>query len=734
MHVKPMSNHWMHGSDSDPSTPAHSLQDIRQEAFSQAVFPAALSLWLLVAGTFWLQGSGCFRLVVVGMVSVVIGIIACRLAEHHYTLAAYLFASTFLLTNEVGVRPLAPMTAQYVYPLIVVVAMALLGPAAGGIATAIGLGIILIHAIPLEPGQAMLTLLGPAWVTVTAALVAWQGYMALSTAVSWAWESYEQARRRTEEVQARRGELLQLSRNLEQANVRLQRLNYHLQIARREADEARQMKAQFAANISHELRTPLNLIVGFGQMLLTAPEFYGNTGTSPAYAADIMAIYRNARHLLHLVDDVLDLSQLETGTMTIQPEVAQLNETAHEALETTRGLFERRNLTVTLRLTPELPTLAFDRTRIRQVFINLLANAARYTDQGGVTVTTGRKGDTIYAEVRDTGIGISPDDLPRVFRPFSQLDTAASRQSEGVGLGLAISRHFVELHGGRITVESTPSVGSTFTFYLPLVEAEREEPTDLVRISSHRPTPPREKPDVVLVEQDPAVVRLFRRQLQDFCVIAATSWAAVTRIAGRRTPLAVVVDSAEVGPAEAHAQQERLGPAPLPVVGCPMPSGRRLARAEGMDSLLIKPILREHLMEALGMPLPMGTVVLVADSDPDMARLLERMIRSGSETSVIVKAYEPGELLALASIHQPSVLLVDVTLLEDTTELNLTRLRAMCANPSATIVGTSDRAYTEALVASPQRCFYVVTEEPLQPVATVRQVRRLLDTLAPEPS
>ncbi len=731
MHVEELAHRSMRGTSSRPSTLARSLQDIRQDAFSYAVIPAAGSLWLLVAGTFWLQGRGSFQLLVVGLVSVLIGIIACRLAEHHYALGACLFASTFLLTNEIGIRPLAPITAQYMYPLISVVAMALLGPAAGGVATVVGLGLIVVRAIPIQEGQAMLTLLGPAWVTVTAALIAWQGYVALLTAVSWAWESYEQARRRTDEAQARRGELLRLTRDLEQANVRLQRLNYHLQIARRDADEARQMKAQFAANISHELRTPLNLIVGFGQMLLTAPEFYGNTGTSPAYAADIMAIYRNARHLLHLVDDVLDLSQLETGTMTIQPEIEQLNETVHEAVETTRSLFERRSLTVALGLAPDLPTFAFDRTRIRQVLINLLANAARYTDQGGVTISTGREGDLVYAQVRDTGVGIAPDDLPRVFRPFSQLDTAASRSSEGVGLGLAISRHFVELHGGHITVDSIPKVGSTFAVYLPLAEADREEPADLVRISGHPPTPPQQKPDIILVEQDPAVVRLFRRQLHGFGVIVATSWRQIGRIAERMTPLAVVVDSTQVSPAEAHAQQQRLMPVGLPIVGCPMPSGRRLACAAGLDNLLIKPVLRGHLAEALGAPLPAGAVVLVADSDPDMARLLERMIRSECDEPVIVKAYESEELLALASIHCPSVVVVDVVLLEGAVETNLMRLREACANPGVTIVGTSDRAYVEALVASPERCFYLVTEEPQQPMATVRLVRHLLDAAAP---
>lgn len=733
MHPRQSLSHWTRRALPVPSPPLRSLQDIRQDAFSYAVIPAAISLWILIAGTFWIHGSASFQLLMVGLACVAIGVVACRLAEQNYTLGACLFALTFLLINETGIRPLAPIAAQYVYPLIAVVSMALIGPAAGAIATAVGLALIILRATPIHDGSAMLTLLGPAWVTVTAALVAWQGYVTLSTAVSWAWESYEQARRHTEEAQARRGELLRLSRDLEQANVRLQRLNYHLQIARRDADEARQMKAQFAANISHELRTPLNLIVGFGQMLLTAPEFYGNTNTSPTYAADIMAIYRNARHLLHLVDDVLDLSQLEAGTMTIQPEIEQINETVREAVETTRSLFERRGLTVTLDLAADLPTFAFDRTRIRQVVINLLANAARYTDEGGVTITTGREGDLVYAQVRDTGIGISPDDLPRVFRPFSQLDTATSRTSEGVGvgLGLSISRHFVELHGGHITVDSAPGTGSAFTFYLPLSESDREGASDLVRTSGRRPKPPQQKPEIVLMEQDPAVVRLFQRQFKTYSVSFAASCTQVARLAERTTPLAVIVDSSLVTPREASEQQACL-PARLPVVGCPLPSGRRRACAAGLDSLLIKPVLREQLVEALGMPLPASAVVLVADSDPDMTRLLERMVRSEYNEPTIVKAYEPTELLLLAAVHSPTVVVVDVMLLEGEMEASLAQLREACANPKVAIVGTSNRAYMEALVSSPERCFYLVTEEPQQPLATVRLVQRILGAITPE--
>jgi signal transduction histidine kinase/DNA-binding response OmpR family regulator len=707
---------------------AWSLWELRQDSFSQALMLSAASLWLLVAGVTWYRGQGSFSLLAVGAGAVLTGVLAARAAKRSYVSGVLLFLAALVLTNEMGIRPLSRVMAQYTYTILVVLATGLLGPAAGAGATGVAIGLISLGALPLD-GDVVLVLLGPVWVTVTSALAAWQGQVVLGSAVTWASESYERARRKTEEAQMRRAELLRVSRDLEQANLRLQRLNYRLQVASQEAEEARQMKAQFAANISHELRTPLNLIVGFGQMLLTAPEFYGSPLLPPSYTADIMAIYRNARHLLALVDDVLDLSQLESGTMTIQPERGDLNATVREAVEATRNLFERRHLSIQMELHQELPTFSFDRTRIRQVFINLLANAARFTEEGGVLIKTWLGEGQALAQVRDTGIGISAQDIAKAFRPFSQLDSSTNRRSEGAGLGLAISKHFVELHGGQISVESEVGKGSAFTITLPLSEVDAG-PRDLVRVASRAPTPPREKQAVIVLEEDQAVVRLFRTQLAGFRVCAAGSLGEAGRMAERMTAAAVIADVERHGMEQLERWQEALGEGALPVVGCPMPSGRRMATEWGIDDLIVKPIRREELQRALRAGGREAGKVLVADPDPDMVRLLERMTKSCAGGVVVLKAYNREETQTLAREELPEVVIVDLAMLGEEREATIAAVRCDGGERGVTIVGATDRGYLEALTPSRRRHSFVLEPRALGPIETVRRAEALLRMVA----
>jgi signal transduction histidine kinase/CheY-like chemotaxis protein len=716
-------------SDSPSTSPASLVQDLRYDAFARAIVPSAFGLWFIVALSFWFQGTQAIGLLTVGMIAFGVGVCAVHVVEHHYAAGALLLLLAYILVGELGIRPLAPVLTQYFYILLPIMATALFGPLGGALATILSAAIITLHAWPLNGEEMMLLFAGPLWIVITTGLASWQSSEGLRTACSWAWDAYEQAQRKTEEAQARRAELLRVSKDLAQANDRLQRLNRYLKIARREADEARRVKAQFAANISHELRTPLNLLVGFGQMLLTAPEFYGNVSLSPAYMADVMVVYRNARHLLSLVDDVLELSQLESGNMVIQPEFGDVHGVIREAVEATRALFDRRGLAITLDLSAHLPRIMLDKARIRQVLINLLANAARYTERGGVTIRTGQEAGHVWVSVIDTGVGIAEEQQRRAFQPFQQLDSAEGRRSDGVGLGLAISRHFVELHGGRIGLESVPGQGSTFTFSLPLLEAEGEA-GELVRIADLDPSPLLERQEVVLLESDTAVVNLFRRHLGEMNVLRATSLSDAEEVVRARGPLALVADSRQF-PAEAmEAWQERLGEQAVAVIGCPMPSGRRLARVQGIDELLVKPVLPEELARALRQ-LP-GEVrrVLLADAEADMVRLLERMIREDLDNVRIYKAYDAAELADLVQAHAPDVLLVDLLMLGEDVPAGVAALRQLPGVNGAALMVTSDRADLDALAPAAQREFYLLRPQPAEPLATVRCVERLIGQLA----
>jgi len=224
--------------------------------------------------------------------------------------------------------------------------------------------------------------------------------------------------------------------------------------------------------VSHELRGPLNLILGFSRLMALSPERYGEP-LPGAYRADVATIYRNSRHLSDLIDDILDLSQIEAERLPLAKERVDLEEeVVKEAAEFVHPLAERKGLTLTLRLAGTLPAVMVDRVRLRQVVLNLLTNAVRFSEKGEITLRTERQRERVLVSVQDSGPGIDADQLPRLFQEFSQAQPAERREVRGSGLGLAISKQLVELHGGEIWVQSTRGVGSTFSFTVPLSEAD----------------------------------------------------------------------------------------------------------------------------------------------------------------------------------------------------------------------------------------------------------------------
>ncbi|MDI7278123.1 MAG: ATP-binding protein, partial [Anaerolineae bacterium] len=311
----------------------------------------------------------------------------------------------------------------------------------------------------------------PMGTILLAAIASWLSAHNLYIALEWAWRGYEQAHRNEREARQGQAELRRALKALDEATYRLERANYMLSVARDQAEEARRLKQQFAQTISHELRTPLNLIVGFTELMAESPEYYGGQ-LPPAYVRDMGIVHRNACHLQTLVNDVLDLARIEAAQMGILPEETSPGALAEEAVNVARSLVESRGLALQLQIEPGLPQLWLDPTRIRQVLFNLLNNAARFTEQGTITVSVRRQGDEVVFSVADTGVGIAPEDLPRVFEEFQQLNGTTRRRHGGAGLGLAISKRFVQLHGGRIWVESQPGQGSTFYFGLPIRRSE----------------------------------------------------------------------------------------------------------------------------------------------------------------------------------------------------------------------------------------------------------------------
>lgn len=652
-----------------PEPPSISLCDdmteLRAESvrlFAHATALSGLALFAYVG----LIGGIEAALVAMGAALLILAVTVSRAVSHNVTAAAVLLVAGLLSTFGF---------AQWWYPrsliicgtcLVVLLAVhALGGLAALGAASAATLLTLVVG----PPHMVTATTIALLWAV---AYLAWIGTHSFRTAVAWSQRSSEQAHARTDEARSRQAELARLSRNLRQALVQLERTNEELERARIAANEARQRKVEFATTVSHELRTPLNLVIGFAEMMVLSPHTYGDTALPDVYRGDIEAIYRNACHLSNLIDDVLDLSQIDARRMALQLTQFEVQEVIGEAMAAVGGLFVDKAVGLSIDCPPSLPPLIADRTRIRQVLINLLANAVRFTEHGEVKIT-GRSVDCDFeVSVIDTGPGMQIVDQQSIFTDFYRIGSSPERHTSG--LGLAICKRLVELHGGRIWVESRAGSGSTFTFSLPLVSSRdgsmaSYETWASIQDRSQRPT-------LAVVTDDPDILRLLRRYLPRYDVMPVRSLVDGLEQARLRRVQALFVTTAQDIVRASELTDSTDGDPGLPVISCAIETTQEFGRALGAAAYVTKPVTRESLHHALGALERSIQNILIVDDDPEVVRLLTRMVQAESPEYDVWRADSGRAALLLLETQLPDVILLDLLMPDLDGYAVLHRLRA----------------------------------------------------------
>jgi PAS domain S-box-containing protein len=368
--------------------------------------------------------------------------------------------------------------------------------------------------------------------------------------------------------------------------------NHELELARARAEQQSQFKSKFLASMSHELRTPLNAIIGFSELL--EQELFGPLNEKQQEY--IQHVSASGRHLLSLVNDILDLSKVEAGRMELSREWTPFSMVVEAVRGAVRPLADKRGVTVSVALPPALPELYIDQMRVRQVLYNLLSNAIKFTPSGGtIEVRAVMAGRYLEVACQDSGIGISAADLPKLFREFSQIEVHGGVKPEGTGLGLALTKRLVELHGGTMSVTSEPGQGSTFTFTLPVLDPDG---------AGSSAEPGTDEPLVLVVEDDPHAAELIARHLRfaGLGVEVARDARAAIKGARERRPAAITLDILMPG-IDGWAVLGTLKNDPatrdIPTVVVSVTDERGRSAVLGASDYLVKPIVREELLHAL---------------------------------------------------------------------------------------------------------------------------------------
>ena len=468
------------------------------------------------------------------------------------------------------------------------------------------------------------------------------------------------AEERTREIYATNVRLQQLNNDLEEL---VRQRTAELAAARDEAVRASQAKSDFLASMSHELRTPLNAIIGYSEMLLEESDEL----LRPELRPDLEKIRGAGKHLLTLINDILDLSKIEAGKMDVFPENFDVATLLADVRSTIEPLVAKNGNTFEMLCGANLGTLHSDQTKVRQILFNLLSNAAKFTRMGRVTLAATRPtrgdGERLEFEVSDTGIGMTPEQVVGLFKPFSQADASTTRYYGGTGLGLAITQHFCRMLGGDVTVESEYGKGSTFTITLPVVcpKAVPEVPLPAAEQSANG--------TVLVVDDERAARDVLGSALtqEGYRVVTATGGQDGLRLARHEKPDAIILDVIMPdldGWAVLRSLKADADLCKIPVILVTVLGDRDMGLALGAAEHLTKPVDPKELLRLLARVQWSARTpdVLIVDDDRATRDVLRRALVK--EGWMVREAANGAEGLDQLTKAKPAVMLLDLIMPE----------------------------------------------------------------------